>query len=213
MTVRGRLVRVLLALLLPGLVLARWSAAVDPGRAPGAAIALPTRVGAWSAAEERRLDPDAFALIEPDAYAYRRYRAPGRTPIWVYAALYGGRASYGKGAHDPQVCYPAQGWEILDQRSLELSVGGSRMRTNEVRVHKGLHQEDVLYWFQPAGRWPAGGAVEQLMRVYDALAGRPQYAFVRLSGPRDPSGTASPRDDLRDFARRIAPAIREQLER
>ena len=47
---------------------------------------------------------------------------------------------------------------------------------------------------------------EQFMRVLDAVSGRPQYAFVRLSGPTD-SGTAAKRD-LAEFAERIALPIR-----
>lgn len=202
-----RLLAVAIALLLPGAVLARWAATADATAALGPHWTLPARVGPWVAAEEARLDADAFAIVQPDAYVYRAYHAPGRTPIWLYVALYLGRASYGKGAHDPHVCYPAQGWEILESRPVALAVGGpAELHATRVHVHKNVREESVLYWFQPAGRWPRGAAVEQLLRVVDAVAGRPQYAFVRLSGPFDPSGDSW--RDLGEFAAAVAPAIR-----
>jgi hypothetical protein len=67
----------------------------------------------------------------------------------------------------------------------------------------------VLYWFQPAGRWPLGAALEQLARVLDALAGRPQYAFVRLSAPADARFDGA--GDLAEFAARVARPIRAAL--
>jgi hypothetical protein len=67
----------------------------------------------------------------------------------------------------------------------------------------------VLYWFQPAGRWPGGAAVEQLLRIFDAIAGRPQYAFVRLSAPG--RSDLEPTADLADFAARIAGSVRDAL--
>ena len=48
------------------------------------------------------------------------------------------------------------------------------------------------------------------MRVFDAARGRPQYAFVRLSGPTDGSSTAI--RDLTGFAAEIAASIRAAVE-
>ena len=152
-----------------------------------------------------------LAIIEPDAYLMRRYEAPGRTPIWIYVGVYAGRAGYGKGAHDPEVCYPAQGWEIQHSRLLDVPVSDSgTLRTKLLDVHLETRSEAVLYWFQPAKRWPGRLALEELLRVFDAIAGRPQYAFVRLSGPSDISPTAA--TDLAEFAAEIAPAIRTAVE-
>jgi hypothetical protein len=77
-------------------------------------------------------------------------------------------------------------------------------------AHRGSAKQSVLYWFQPAGRWPAGAAVEQLARVFDAVAGRPQYAFVRLAAPGDAS--LDDERDLAEFAAQIARPIRAALE-
>jgi EpsI family protein len=207
MSRRGLLIATFFALLLPGAVLARWLQHSDTAAVFPDVLALPTEVGPWRATQQRRLEDDVLAMIEPTAHLLQLYEAPGRTPIWLYIGVYAGRAGYGKGAHDPEVCYPAQGWEILDSRSLDVELRDSgTLHVKHLDAHRGAQEESVLYWFQPAKRWPASGAGEQALRVLDAVSGSPQYAFVRLSGPSD--GGPDARRDLLEFAARIASPIR-----
>ncbi len=211
MRVRLRLTAALLSVLVPGLLLARWTAGAGTPVGPIPTPALPSHVGPWIAKAEQRLEPKALAIIKPDAHVIRLYEAPGRTPVWIYVGIYGGRAGYASGAHDPHVCYRAQGWQVLASSSVEVPLGTSdRMHTTLLEVHNANRKQEVLYWFQPAGRWPAAGAAEELIRVFDAVAGRPQYAFVRLSGSSQIGADAS--RDLAEFAGGIAPAIRAALE-
>jgi EpsI family protein len=211
MRVRGRLAAAALAFLVPALALAGWQAAEGTGKAATSAPLLPDAIGPWTLVEEQRLSAEHFALLTPDAHLWRLYAAEGRAPIWAYVAVYAGRANYEAGAHDPEVCYPAQGWEILGSRPYGVSLAeGEILRARLLAAHRGSARQSVLYWFQPAGRWPAGAALEQLARVVDAVAGRPQYAFVRLSAPAD--ARLDGEGDLADFAARIARPIRAALE-
>lgn len=210
MKMRLRLGAVVLGLLLPALALASWMAALGGAGATSIALPeLPRQIGPWTMTAERELEPLVFEQLQPDEYLVRRYEAPKRTPIWVYVAVYGGRASYGSGAHDPQVCYPAQGWEIV--RSEGIAVPLAALQTLSAKIidaQNGNTKQVALYWFQPAERWPLRESAEQLIRIIDAIVGRPQYAFVRLSAP---SGPANVRDDLVEFATRIAWPVRAAL--
>ncbi len=207
MKLRLRLAALAIAFLIPGLVLARWFGGGGMAATPISLPALSEAVGPWELAADTRMPDDQLALLEPDSYFVRRYTAPGRAPIWAYVAMYGGRAAYGKGAHDPEVCYPAQGWEIVGSRSVEVPLPKHEtLRVKVLDAHHGNAQQAVLYWFQPAERWPASPAAEQLMRIVDAVLGRPQYAFVRLSAPRDAGPDAA--RDLAEFAKRIAWPVR-----
>ena len=124
----------------------------------------------------------------------------------MYLSIHASRTAYGKGAHDPEVCYPAQGWEIMGTRSVAVPLDDEETLTTKLlATQNGSRREEVLYWFQPARRWPATAMSEELLRVVDAVAGRPQYAFVRLSGPA--GGDQMP-EDLSAFAAEIAPAVR-----
>jgi EpsI family protein len=207
MRVRLRLAILAIAFLGPGLVLARWLSAGGLDAAPISLPALSDPIGPWQLAVETRMPDSDFALLEPDAYFVRRYEAPGRTPIWVYVAMYASRAAHGKGAHDPEVCYPAQGWEIVGSRSVEVPLSNREtLWAKQLETQHSNAQRAVLYWFQPANRWPAFAALEQGMRIIDAVFGRPQYAFVRLSASADAGPDAA--RDLAEFAALIAWPVR-----
>jgi hypothetical protein len=88
--------------------------------------------------------------------------------------------------------------------------GAGRLHGTLLRVHLESFEQAVLYWFQPAGRWPAPSALEELLRVFDAMLGRPQYAFVRLVALTGSSPAET--HDLTEFAASFAPAVRAQVE-
>ena len=211
MSARSRLLAVLLGLVLPTLGLAAWSTnAPQTHDASRMLPKLPKKLGPWVYQAEHRLDPGEFDALQPDEYLMHRYEAPGRSPIWIYVAIYGGRSSYGRGAHDPQVCYPAQGWDILGSHGAEIALAqGESLNARLLDTRNGLREESVLFWFQPRGRWPARESAEHWIRVVDAIRGRPEYAFVRLSAP---SGRRDAAEHLLDFAERIAWPIRSALD-
>lgn len=207
MTARAKLFACVIAALVPALILLRWLSATSAPPTLTVPPTLPKQLGAWSLTQEARLESDVLVQIEPDYYLFRRYEAEGRSPIWLYMGVYAARSAYGKGAHDPEVCYPAQGWEIMATSSLNVPVSGeASMAVKFLETHNGSRREDVLYWFQPAERWPQVAAAEELRRIVDAIAGRPQYAFVRISGPSD--GSPATTEDLTEFASEVAPIVR-----
>ena len=211
MSARPRLAKSAIALLIPTLVIARWSLVAAEASIPDGSFGLDSTVGAWSMEAEQALPEEVLAVIDPDAYLMWLYGAPERSAIWIYVGLYGHRAGFGKKAHIPEACYPAQGWEVIRTRSIEVHPSASEsLQATLVDVQKGVAQEAVLYWFQPAGRWPAGAAAEQLLHIADGLRGQRQYAFVRLSARMAPG--VDPHRDLADLAARVAPAIRAALE-
>jgi len=212
MRVRVRLAAAAIGFLLPGLALARWTASSASTAAVVRLPTLPESIAGWTLSGESHISDIEMAIIRPDAHIVRWYQAPDRSPILLYVGLYGGRAGYDAGAHDPEVCYPAQGWQILGSRSVEVPLAnGESLHAKLLDVHLGTDRQAVLYWFQPAARWPATAAIDQFLRILDAIAGRPQYAFVRLSIPAGGSA-AEPERDLAAFAEEIAWPVREALD-
>ena len=173
---RLRLVAVALALLLPSQLLWVWASTGPSMQVPSSA--LPSRVGTWSAGADEPLDPVVREMLGPSSYLARTYTAKGRPSIGLYVGFYSGRAGEARAAHDPEVCYPAAGWETLATGSVEVPVpGGGALRAQLLETHLGTDGQLVLYWFQPAARWPQGAMAEELRFVVDAIAGRPQYAL------------------------------------
>lgn len=174
---------------------------------------VPRQVGAWRAAGEDSLDSQVLAMIAPDAYSMRVYRAPGLPPVWLYLAFYRGNATIG--AHDPKICYPAQGWEIAATSPLSLAIEpGVEFPATLLRTVQSGREEVVLYWFQPVDRWPGAPVQEPLRRAIDRLAGHPEYAFVRLSLRRGASERALAAQDPQTLAQlgaALAPRIRDAV--
>jgi len=216
MTTRTRLVAVLLALLLPaGTLAAVMSGAGSTGVAFDAE-SLPRRVADLHVLHDITMEPDVIAMLDPVSYAFRVYapaqetEASSDATVGLYLAYYHGRE--GNGAHDPNVCYPAQGWEVVAREPTRLVLeNGEVMLATRLHARKGNDEEEVLYWFQPAHRWPSGDLAEVMLRFVDSVMGRPQYGFVRLSASSAPD--AAKAEDLARMAREIAPVVRAELER
>lgn len=173
---------------------------------------IPATIGEWKSVRDSKLDPDSVALLEPKSYAMRLYSAPNQPPIWAYVAFYSGGGELG--AHDPAVCYPAQGWSISEQQDVRVDLGGESLTARYLRTELSGAEELVLYWFQPAQRWPGSARHEYFLRVLDNVIGRPQYAFVRLSLRRSRSARAPSGMDLhalRSLGAAIAPWVREAV--
>jgi EpsI family protein len=211
MSARMRLIGVVLGLLFPTLVVARWSFVVLASEMGEASIALPSELGPWVASGDEELEAWVLEMIEPDAYLMRSYQREGAAPIGLYVGMYARWSGFGRAPHSPQGCYPAAGWEILGRHSVGVpAAGGEPFRAKLLEMQKDGSGQAVLYWFQPFGRWPSDGAVEQFLRVRDSVSGRPQFAFVRLAAPgvdaKDPSS-------LLELAGLLAPDIRLAVER
>ncbi|MFI5314433.1 MAG: exosortase C-terminal domain/associated protein EpsI [Myxococcota bacterium] len=206
------LAAVFVCLLLPlasfGLVRSRGrvSPAFDPSL-------VPARLGAFEVARSEELSEDVRAMVAPDAYLLRLYSGRAGAPVWAYVAFYDRAGA--KGAHDPAVCYPAQGWDLvgLRERALELP-GGETLHARFLAATQGPSEELVLYWFQPAGRWPSASHFEPLLRAVDGLLGRSRYAFVRLSTRVAAPGAAeaaAAETQLVALARELAAPVRSAV--
>jgi EpsI family protein len=209
MSLRLRLVGVALALLLPGQLLGVWLFADGPPmQVPPSAI--PSHMGPWSGGADEPLDPRVLEMLEPSSYAARTYSARGRPSIGLYVSFYAGRAGYARSPHDPEVCYPAAGWETVATTSVEVPVpGGNSLRAQLFDAQLGAQRQLVLYWFQPVARWPQGVVVEELRILLDAVAGHPQYAFVRLvAGVPEVGLRSAVLGDLIAFASELAWPVR-----
>lgn len=171
---------------------------------------IPARLGDFQLVREAELPEDVRAMIAPDAYSLRLYETPARAPVWLYVAFYSGAGA--SGAHDPNVCYPAQGWDVVGLRERALGLrSGESLRVRGLAATRGPSEELVLYWFQPPERWPASARFEPFLRALDGLAGRSRYAFVRLStrvSAHTPAEVAAAEAELAALAREVAPALR-----
>jgi EpsI family protein len=200
------LVATLLFALLP------LAVAVSREHAAGRALPLdlsaaPQTLAHYRAVKDEPLDAPVLDMLEPDAYLMRLYASQRGENAWLYLAAYSATGS--TGAHDPSVCYPAQGWDLQGLHNLELELAGGESLVGRMMLATQAGQEElVLYWFQPVGRWPERAPWEPLLRAYDGFSGRPQYVFVRLSAPRG----EKTQEELVAMGRELAPWLRGAMD-
>jgi EpsI family protein len=100
----------------------------------------------------------------------------------MLSVAYGGDQSDASRAHRPEVCYPAQGFEILasSEHTLEAGTGGLRVR--QLIARQGGRVEPISYWLV-IGDEAAITGTEQRMRQLDyGLRGViPDGILVRVS--------------------------------
>ena len=175
--------------------------------------ALPDRLAAHTLVREQKLEDEILSMLEPESYSMRLYADGDGSGVWVYFALYSGTDT--TGAHDPAVCYPAQGWDASAPEERELVLpDGDRLSVRAMGASLGGKEERVLYWFQPAARWPTSTPREQVLRMLDGLAGRSQYGFVRLSTQASRPGVEAHQEAdarLAELAAALAPAVRQAV--
>ena len=171
----------------------------------------PNAIGGLRSAGDAPLEERVLAEVRPSAYLMRAY-ADARTRALAYVAFYTGFSS--SGAHDPHVCYPAQGFDIGAIRDLPLELAdGQRVWSKIFHARQGGYEEIVLHWFQPRDRWPAHPRLEPWVRMLQAFRGRKAYAFVRVSVEIGAGGIPAAEERAIAMARDLAPWSREVLER
>jgi len=171
----------------------------------------PREVAGLRAVVDDRLPENVLrAGIEPSAYLMRTYRRSG-VYAYVYAAFYSGHTS--TSAHDPHLCYPAQGWDIEQLNNVTIPLeDGEALRSKFFLARSGHAEEVVLHWFQPTGRWPLQPGLEPLARVLEAFRGNKAYAFVRVSIPLAQLEQPVAEQRLIEIAADLAPWAREVLD-
>lgn len=136
---------VLAMLLLTGLV--SWWLLLRPAtdHDPLSLDALPAELNGWHSVEIE-MDQGVSEMLAADHNVQRAYLHPHGFQIFVYVGYYG-TSRGGTPEHTPDVCYPAQGWSILDSRLRRIG-GASGFDLQEFTVEKAGEQRLVHFWYR-----------------------------------------------------------------
>jgi EpsI family protein len=109
--------------------------------------ALPIQLGelgAWHG-ENAELDPEVFNAIGAHSVLERRYR-DGLQEVLVHSAVILDATS--SVAHYPEVCYPANGWQIVSRKSVLLRVSGApAVSARLLNLEREDQRIQVLFWY------------------------------------------------------------------
>ena len=89
----------------------------------------------------------------------------------MLSVAYGGDQSDGTRAHRPEVCYPAQGFQITDDRSVSLQVAGRELRARLLMSRLGPRSEPVTYWLVVGGQVATSVFAQKFVELRYGLRG------------------------------------------
>ena len=147
---------------------------------------FPAEFGGWAIDTEMPLQ-----LVSPEVQVGlnavyhqtlgRIYRNPQGQRIMLSVA-YGGDQSDATRAHRPEVCYPAQGFEIVEHYASEIALGQRRLRVRQLLTRQSGRVEPVTYWITVGQRVALSGTEQKLAQLSYSLRGViPDGMLVRVS--------------------------------
>ncbi|MCA3131509.1 MAG: exosortase-associated protein EpsI, B-type [Betaproteobacteria bacterium] len=147
---------------------------------------VPRQFGAWRV-DERVLpvipDPSARALMEKiySQNLARTYVDTQERRIMLTIA-YGSDQSDDLQVHKPEVCYAAQGFNILNEARGTLETAFGLLPVKRLLAQKGARNEPITYWVTVGGRATPAGLQQKLEQLSYGLTGKvPDGMLVRVS--------------------------------
>lgn len=148
---------------------------------------FPKRFGEWSVDERmpvQLVSPDVQALLNK-LYSQVLSRVYVHEPSGrriMLSVAYGGDQSDAGRAHRPEVCYPAQGFDISGRRKVSWQVADRSMPIGQLVARLGSRQEPISYWFVVGEGVAISGTDQKLMQLRYGLRGViPDGMLVRVS--------------------------------
>jgi EpsI family protein len=204
-----RLNAVLVAMLLACGALA-WSFQLRPPLAVDASTLsrLPLRVGRWGGADQP-MQGGVEEMLAADFNLQRSYVHPVGGLVWLYVGYYGTERG-GRPEHTPWVCYPSNGWVVLERAKILVDPKTHR-EANELVVEKDGERRLVHFWYQSSRRTGMLGAFNQAAEriLSRMLTGRADGSLVRLSAPLQEGDKAPARSRLISFGQVLVPLLAE----
>ena len=89
----------------------------------------------------------------------------------MLSVAYGGDQSDGTSAHRPEVCYPAQGFEITANKKAVLSAAGGTLAVRKLMSKLGGRNEPITYWVVVGSEVATSGIEQKLAQMRYGLRG------------------------------------------
>ena len=100
----------------------------------------------------------------------------------MLSVAYGGDQSDATRAHRPEVCYPAQGFQILRSGESQYALGSQSLRVRTLVARQGGRIEPISYWITVGERVTLSGAEQKLAQLgYSVRGVIPDGMLVRVS--------------------------------
>ena len=100
----------------------------------------------------------------------------------MLSVAYGGDQSDGTRAHNPEVCYPAQGFQINSKQSAVFNINNHPLRVRQLVAQQGGRIEPISYWITIGDQVTLTGTELKLVQLsYSTRGVIPDGMLVRIS--------------------------------
>ena len=111
----------------------------------------------------------------------RTYVNPAGDRVMLSVA-YGGDQSDGTRAHRPEVCYPAQGFQVLSSQTTLLALPTQSLRVRQLVAKKDGRNEPITYWMTIGEKTTTTGTETKLAQLAYSTRGLiPDGMLIRVS--------------------------------
>jgi EpsI family protein len=143
---------------------------------------IPKQFGEW------KLDESiAPLMVSPDVQAQlnkiynqtlSRTYINGKGEQIMLSIAYGGEQSYSMQVHRPEMCYPAQGFEVGRMSKGFIDTSGARLPVMKLVATQGPRIEPITYWVMIGDSVVRGNWEQHLTRLKYGLTGEIPYGIV-----------------------------------
>lgn len=124
-----------------------WMEQSIPEEIPGYAFTSSSRSNPGS-----RMDPNTYQILDPFGIVVRQYTGPSDGRFYE-ATIIGGNSR--KSFHDPQICFSAQQWLLIDPRRRDVNIPalGGEIPTTAMALQKRDTRGVAMYFYGGPGGW------------------------------------------------------------
>jgi EpsI family protein len=147
---------------------------------------FPKAFGGWAVDERvpvQLVSPDTAAMLSKiyNQTLSRTYVNAAGDRVMLSVA-YGGDQSDATRAHRPEVCYPAQGFQIQSSSDGIVQTGIHPLRVRQLVARQGGRSEPITYWITVGDRITLSGTEQKLAQLgYSVRGVIPDGMLVRVS--------------------------------
>lgn len=138
---------------------------------------IPRSFGTWS-----MLPADITSVVNPQQQEVldriysqiisRAYRDSQTGRVVMLAIAYGEEQSKQSQVHFPEICYPAQGFQIVRSSKDELRIQEDAIPVTRLVASLDARNEPITYWIRLGKRVVRGNLEQKIATVQEGLAGR-----------------------------------------
>lgn len=132
----------------------------------------------------------------------------------MLSIAYGGDQSDSMAVHKPEVCYPAQGFQIMKNKTGTFATGAGDIPVKRLIATQGQRIEPITYWTTIGDTVAIRGLQSKLQQIKFGLTGKiPDGLLFRISSIQADDAKAYQTQDAfaRDLLRAVSPAGRQRI--